>query len=100
MITEAELIEIATRRRKLEDAHEETKSHIGAARKRAEKTLEQLHNDAGDYLTPSEAKELNRLEKLVEHLEELPDNIDKLTEACRDDMNRMEQELRDAGVVK
>ncbi len=90
-MSEAELIEIAQRHRKLEDAIERTKPHVGAARKRAENELENIHRETrdSDTLTRWQAQEMTRLENLEATLHDLPIELEECAEACRDDMNAL-----------
>lgn len=95
-MTEFDLIEIAKRFRMLEDVMEQTKPHIGAARRRAETELRILQRTTANSNTLSriEAAELTRLEKLIERLTELPDELDNRAELCREDLTRMSEEIR------
>ncbi len=90
-ITEAELIEIATRRRKLEDTVDEAKMLIASIISECERTMRNSNPDGRVYDQANQKMDRSQI---------CSDDLESQAEACRDDMNRMEEALRAAGGVK
>lgn len=103
MITEGDLIEIATRRRTLEDYCEAADLYLATTladhqrdRHKAEGLLDDLKKSRrGEYNATCE--DIREHEAEEEHIEVTRDNIEKWLESCRDDMNRMADCIRKLG---
>lgn len=101
-MTEAELIEIAQRRRKLEDGIDAADLFLASFKEAAERRIERAEaaHGAGVISYSTFCERVNEPHADLLKLSEVREYIEKGLEACRDDMNRMAEEIRKAGVVK
>ncbi len=95
-VSEAILIEIMQRFRRLENLSESASKHVKATEDRLNGEISRWHKDYGSRDTVSNyaMRELASLEKRTEAAEELRQDLESAAEACRDDINRMQDEIR------
>lgn len=97
-MTEAILIEIAQRFRKLEDAQEAADLFLASFKEMADRRIEKAESAhaAGTISCAAYCERVNEPHADLLKLEEVRGDIEKHTEACREDMNRMTDEIRKA----
>lgn len=95
---EAILIDIAKRRRALEDACEAADLFLISFKERCERIISKADaaHASGDITFGTYCNRVNEPEADLKKLEEVRGDIDKSLEACRDDMNRLMDEIRKA----
>ena len=94
-MTEALLIEIATRFRRLEDIVETADAFYAARIERLTRKMERLY---GDYIKHQNyarfCSETNEVKEARERIEVARQDIDRALESCRDDMVTMQDYIR------
>lgn len=92
------LIEIAKRFRKLEDANEETDIHLVAQQERLDERIYALEakRATGKLSYDAWCRATAQPQKDLDAIIDARTNLELCIEGCRDDMNRMQTEIRKA----
>jgi len=95
-MTEAILIEIAQRRRKLEEAIEAADLFLASFKEAAERKIERAEaaHSAGTISYGTYCERVNEPHADLLKLSEVREDIERCAEACRDDMNAMADWIR------
>lgn len=95
-MTEAILIEIMQRFRRLEDKIEAADLFLASGIERYEKKIEKAEADysSGRISFATYCRLTNEPEADLNNLNGIREDIEKFLDSCRDDMNRMQDEIR------